>query len=178
MCLDVKEESIRPEELVKENNELYQEDIREVLAHKNMFVKIPCPACEADFSKSKTLFNKNGFSFVVCENCGTVFINPRPSVKLLKLYYSKAKSIKHWNDKIFPASEEYRRKKIFEPRARKVVELCKRFNLENKSLFDVGAGFGTFCEEIRRQKFFEKIVAIEPSPALANTCRKKGLDVI
>tara|TARA_B100000315_G_scaffold235618_1_gene250710 strand:- start:87 stop:260 length:174 start_codon:yes stop_codon:yes gene_type:complete len=43
---------------------------------------------------------------------------------------------------------------------------------------EVGAGFGTFCEEIKAKAFFGQIIAIEPIPALAESCREKSLKVI
>jgi hypothetical protein len=43
---------------------------------------------------------------------------------------------------------------------------------------EVGAGFGTFCEEIKAKAFFGQIIDIEPIPALAKSCRKKSLKVI
>ena len=43
---------------------------------------------------------------------------------------------------------------------------------------DVGAGFGTFCEEIKKSGFFEKVIAIEPTPDLAETCRKRNIETI
>jgi 2-polyprenyl-3-methyl-5-hydroxy-6-metoxy-1,4-benzoquinol methylase len=43
---------------------------------------------------------------------------------------------------------------------------------------EVGAGFGTFCEEVKRLNIFRRVIAIEPTPDLAQTCREKGLEVI
>ena len=40
-----------------------------------------------------------------------------------------------------------------------------------QKLVEVGAGFGLFCEEVLSLDAFEKVVAIEPTPALAKACR-------
>ena len=45
-------------------------------------------------------------------------------------------------------------------------------------LLEVGAGFGTFCEEARRPPSFRRVIAVEPSPELAASCRQRGLEVI
>ena len=50
--------------------------------------------------------------------------------------------------------------------------------MRSKNLMEVGAGFGTFCEEIKAKAFFDQIIAVEPTPSLAKSCRKKGLNVI
>ena len=45
-------------------------------------------------------------------------------------------------------------------------------------MLEVGAGFGTFCTEVQRRRQFSRVVAVEPTPYLAQTCRSRGLDVI
>jgi 2-polyprenyl-3-methyl-5-hydroxy-6-metoxy-1,4-benzoquinol methylase/ribosomal protein S27E len=172
----MKEEDIRPDDLMREEAKLHTEDVARLFAYRNKFVNIPCPACESDnyhFS-----FEKGGFTFVTCEKCDTLFINPRPSFEALEDFYTTSKSIKYWNDKIFPISEDSRRSNIFAPRAKRIVELCKKLNIATKILLDVGAGFGTFCEEVNKFNVFNKVIAIELSSELAATCRQKGIATI
>jgi 2-polyprenyl-3-methyl-5-hydroxy-6-metoxy-1,4-benzoquinol methylase len=172
----MKETDIRPSDLMRENADLRKEDLQKLFEHKNKFVEISCPACEAN--SYEDVFEKEGFTFVTCKNCETLFVNPRPSFEMLTDFYTTSKSIKHWNDKIFPVSENSRRSQIFAPRAIRVIELCTGYNAATKILLDVGAGFGTFCEEIKKFAVFDKVIAVEPSHDLADTCRRKGLDVI
>lgn len=172
----MKEKNIRPDYLMRENAKLHAEDVQKLLKYRDEFTEIPCPACES--RRYKIVFEKDGFTFVRCMRCETIFINPRPTSNMLADYYKTSKSIKHWNDKIFPASENFRRNQIFVPRAKRVFELCRKYKVSTKVLLDVGAGFGTFCEEVQKLDIFDKIIAVEPSPDLAQTCRKKGFDVI
>jgi len=172
----MKEEDIRPEQLMRENKRLRLEDAKRLLENADRFEKIPCPACGS--KNYAALFKKDGFNFVECGKCGTVFINPRPTLEMLSEFYATSKTWKHWNDKIFSSSEEARRKQIFIPRAQRVAELCRKHGAGKKALLDAGAGFGIFCEEIKRLSVFQKVVAVEPSHNLAETCRGKGIDVI
>lgn len=172
----MKEEEIRPKIIMHENEKLRAEDIRQLLTYKDKFEEIPCPACESN--DNNFTFVKKGFTFVTCAKCETVFINPRPTLEMLAEYYTTSKSIKHWNDKIFPASENSRRDQIFIPRAKRIVELCKKYGVATEVIVDIGAGFGTFAEEVQKLNIFKKVIAVEPSPDLAATCRKKGLAVI
>ena len=172
----MKEKSIRPDYLMRENAKLHAEDVENLLKYRDEFTEIFCPACES--KRYEIVFKKDGFTFVKCTKCETVFINPRPTPKMLAEFYTTSKSIKHWNDYIFPASENSRRSQIFIPRARRVVELCRKYKIATKVLLDVGAGFGTFCEEVQKLNIFDKVIAVEPSHDLAETCRQKGLDVI
>lgn len=171
----LREEDIRPQELLTENTRLFMEDITTILRLKDSFVKIPCPAC--DSQNHSHLFDKKGFSFVICRDCATVFTNPRPTREQLADYYATSRCYKHYNDCLFPATEANRREKIFIPRAKKVAGLCEKYNIPRKSLVDAGAGFGTFCEEISKMSIFESVIAVEPSQSLAETCRKRGLRV-
>ena len=172
----MKEKNIRPDCLMHENAKLHAEDVQKLLKYRDEFTEIPCPACES--RRYKIVFEKDSFTFVRCMRCETIFINPRPTSNMLAEYYKTSKSIKHWNDKIFPASENFRRNQIFVPRAKRVFELCRKYKVSTKVLLDVGAGFGTFCEEVQKLDIFDKIIAVEPSPDLAQTCRQKGLDVV
>lgn len=150
-------------------------DIAKLLACQSEFVKVPCPACESE--NYEFTFEKKGFNFVRCKDCETLFINPRPSFQMLEDFYEKSESIKFWSDKIYADSEDVRRSQIFVPRAERVADLCKKFGATG-TLMDVGAGFGTFPEEVRRLGTFRKVIAVEPSPDLAAVCRKKGFEVI
>jgi len=172
----MKEEDIRPNYLIRENAKLHFQDVSQLLKNKEEFEEISCPACES--SSYQIVFEKNSFTFVKCRKCETMFINPRPTLDMLVNFYKTSKSIKHWNKKIFPASESFRRKEIFTPRAKKVLNYVKKYNISTKILLDVGAGFGTFCEEVKKLAAFNRVIALEPSPDLAETCRSKGLETI
>jgi len=172
----MKEENIRPAKLTEKLMLLIEKDRKKILKLKKKFVRVDCPACQS--KNHKTVFKKEGFTFFSCQSCETLFINPRPTVAILSDYYAGAESLKYWNDKVFPVSEKARRLEIFAPRARKVAELCRLHNAKTNMLLDVGAGFGTFCEEIKKLSLFKEVVAVEPAHELAETCRRKGIKVI
>ena len=172
----MKESEIRPEELHEENKKLFREDVNFLLEKKSKFLNVNCPACgEKEFLFK---FNKGGFNFLSCKNCLTVYVSPRPSFNLLIEYYNTSKSIQHWNNKLFPLTEEFRRKEIFLPRMKKVLDLCKSYGINHEIIIDVGAGFGTFCEEIKKEGYFRRVIAVEPSRFLAATCMTRGLETI
>ena len=172
----MREAEIRPEHLMKGQTECFAADIRRLLQHKEEFIYVPCPACGCDLSKK--VFEKYELTYVVCRNCETMYVNPRPPPAVLEMYYATSENYAYWNKYIFPASEGARREKIFRPRAVRLKEICQRHNAQMNVLMEVGAGFGTFCEEIRHIGLFNRIIAVEPTPDLAETCRRKGLEVI
>jgi len=170
------EEEIRPEKFSSKHKKILLEDVKMLLSRSKEFVKSRCPAC--DSNQNEFQFSKRGFDYVQCKSCQTLFINPRPSPAILNWFYHKAKNYSFWNKVIFPATENARYKNIILPRVKKTIEICQKYNVKMGSILEVGAGFGTFCSAIQSQKIFKKIVAIEPTPDLASTCRKKGINTI
>jgi SAM-dependent methyltransferase len=172
----LRETEIRPDHLMEEQARRFAADIERILSRRSEFVSVPCPACQ--LRDARPAFQKYELSYVVCKECETMYINPRPSPAVLEMYYTTSENYAYWNEHIFPASEASRREKIFRPRAERVAEICARHKVGRRALLEVGAGFGTFCEELRALNLFDRLLAVEPTPSLAATCRQRGIEVI
>lgn len=170
------ENDIRPDDIMEKQNEVMLADIEYILQYKKDFIEVKCPACGANHYRHA--FKKYTLDYCECKECETLYINPRPTEEQLADFYKNSQNYAFWNEHIFPATDDARRENIFRPRAEKVKEICESLNFQPKTLVEVGAGFGTFCEEITKLNFVEEITAIEPTPGLAQTCRDKGLNVI
>lgn len=170
------ENEIRPQVLMAEQAARFANDIRRLNGRKDEFVEVPCPACGADEAQKR--FEKYGLDYVDCQSCGTMYVTPRPTPEILAWYYATSENYQYWSKHIFPASEDSRRAKIFRPRAERLADICRRHAVPTGTLMEVGAGFGTFGEEIKALGLFGAYVAVEPTPDLAEICRRKGLDVI
>lgn len=170
------ENDIRPDDIMVKQKEFMLADIDYLLQFRDEYVSVRCPACDKD--ESKILFQKYTLDYHGCENCQTIYINPRPTDAHLAKFYANSQNYDFWNKYIFPATDDVRREKIFKPRAQKVLEICNRVGLKPKTLVEVGSGFGTFCQEITQLNFVDNVIAVEPSKGLAETCRNKGLNVI
>ncbi len=172
----LRETEIRPDYLMQGQAERFAADIRRLLRRKAEFVRVSCPACGSD--EAHRAFEKYDLTYVVCSRCATIYTNPRPTPAILESYYATSENYAYWNKYIFPASEDVRRERIFRPRAERLTDICRRHRIETHTLLEVGAGFGTFCEEMQRSRVFQQVIAVEPTPDLAETCRRKGLQVI
>lgn len=172
----LRETEIRPDELMAEQARHYQADVAWLLERRDGFVEVRCPACGSE--ASRPMWRKYELDFVACDSCETVYMNPRPGPELLEEYYRTSDNYEFWSRVVFPASEEARRTKIFRPRAERVADIAQRHGSAMRTLVDVGAGFGTFCEEVVGLSVFERVVAVEPEPHLAEVCRGKGLEVV
>lgn len=169
----MKEKDIRPDDIHEKVQALHKEDVEKIVKLKDNFVSVSCPSCKSTDESFE--YEKEEFHFVKCSKCNTVYINPRPTTDMLVDFYANSKSMKYWNDVIFPTTEENRKSKIFKKRADRVIELCNKYDCEFEVLVDVGAGFGTFCEVIKEVNSFKEVIAVEPSTKLANTCMSRGI---
>ena len=151
-------------------------DIRFMQHHKKAFVRVACPSCGSKDATPK--YRKDSFVYVQCRQCLTVYMNPRPKEQFLAAFYKQSKRYQYWNDVIFPQSETMRREKIFVPRVHQVLSLCKGYHVSQRTLLEVGSGFGTFLSEMTKKHAFTSVIGVEPTRHLAQTIRDKGLLVL
>lgn len=168
------ESEIRRKDFLERYQELSLQDAQKM--DPSEFVPVPCPGCDSSQVRSK--FQKNGFSFVQCAGCGSVFCSPRPNQQALNEFYEKGESSEYWAKVFFPSVAEARREKLFRKKAEAIGRLLGRDGAGSISICDAGAGHGMFLEEL--QKVFPRasLHAIEPGPDLAVTCRAKGFETL
>lgn len=173
---NLNENDIRPEDLMTEQKKHMLADIDFILQFKSEYVEVACPACGSN--NGEAAFTKYSLNYKDCSDCGTLYINPRPTPEHLEQFYKQSKNYEYWNTHIFPASSEVRRTRIFKPRVQKVKEICAGLGIKPQTLVEVGAGFGLFCDEVQKDGFAATVIAVEPTPSLAETCRGRGLTVM
>ncbi len=171
----MKESDIRPADVFEEYLRLSAEDsgnyFRDVKRQD-----ILCPGCG---SKNRRFeFIKHGFDYVSCANCDSLYQSPRPPAEAFEQFYSDSRSSRYWAEKFYPSVAEARRALIFLPRVKQLTALCRDKGMRPEVVMDVGAGYGIFLEEWKKQYPENKVVAVEPSKHLAQICRDKGLVVI
>lgn len=170
------EQELCPDELLRGQEEAFERDIERLKARRSEFVAVSCPACEAnDYEAS---FEKHTFPYVTCRRCQTLYMNPRPSPAVMGAYYSDSENYKYWAKYIFPASETARREKIHRPWLERVAGYCDRYGIPRGILMEIGAGFGTFSWLAHESGLFDEVVAVEPTPEMADACRERGVNVI
>lgn len=170
------EQDIRPENLMAKQRIFALTDVGRMLSRCGEFVDVVCPACAIADAKPK--FVKNGLNYVECTTCNTLYVTPRPTPEVLEWFYKGSPNYAYWNDVIFPASEVARTERIFVPRVDRLLDICRKYEVETGAILEIGAGFGTFCSEVKKRNVFKRVVAVEPTPDLAKTCRERGLDVL
>lgn len=170
------EHELCPDDLLSEQEAAFARDIERMLARRNEFVELPCPAC--DSSAALPAFSKYGFHFKKCSGCETIYMSPRPSEAVMADYYANSENYAYWAKHIFPASEPVRREKIHKPWLNKIIGFCERYEVRTGRLVEIGPGFGTFSALACQSRHFDEVLAIEPTPELASACRARGVSVI
>jgi SAM-dependent methyltransferase len=170
----MKEHKIRPEALLNQYLKLSAEDAESCFGDETR-LEVACVACGG--TQTKHQFKKNGFSYMQCADCGTLYQSPRPPIAAFEAFYRRSESARYWAEVFFPAVAEIRREKIFRPRVDRLMRLCEDKDITIKRLIDVGAGFGILLDEWRKCFPQAQFLAVEPSASLANECRSKGFEV-
>lgn len=170
------ESEIRPVNHSENQLAAMNHDIAWLQQRKDSFIHVSCPACDSE--KKFLKYEKYSFRYDECSDCGTIYMNPRADAQTLGKFSAQSENYNYWNKHIFPVTEKARREKIFVPRVDKVLHFAHEFGSGTSCLLEVGAGFGTFCEEMSSRNVFDCVIAVEPTPGLAQTCRDRGIETI
>ncbi len=170
----MREAHIRPAELLNEYLRLSAEDAARFFPSREDMIGRDCPGCGA--REPAPAFTKNGFNYVRCRQCFTLYTDPAPAPGPLADFYRDSPSQKYWAEVFFPAVAEARREKIFRPRVKRIIELLRGLGPLPKRTVDVGAGAGIFLEECRSVGFGGRLSAVEPNGHLAKLCRGRGFE--
>ena len=171
------EKELCPDDLLAGQEAAFARDIERLHRGAARFVKVNCPACEAD-APSQAAFEKFGFSFRRCQRCRTLYMSPRPRAELMAEYYANSENYAYWAKYIFPASEDSRREKIHRPWLERTLDIAARHGVPSGTLVEVGPGFGTFAALATQSRKFERVLAVEPTPQMAQACRARGVQVV
>jgi hypothetical protein len=145
----MKEEEIRPPGIFNSYLELSRQDIARFFGDKSHFVEVSCPACGSEYRDPG--LDKLGFRYVICNECESLYLSPRPTTQMTNDYYKESEAVKFWGTHFFKETAEARREKMFKPRARLVNEWADLVGIDRfAALMDVGCGYGIFLEEVAR----------------------------
>lgn len=170
------EAELCPPDVLPDQEAAFRRDVDRLRSRRHEFQAVPCPACGTD--RAAPAIEKWGFTWRRCDGCGTRYMSPRPSEAVMADYYRDSDNYRIWAEQIFPASEDARREKIHRPWLERIVGLATRHGVPTGTLVEVGPGFGTFSSLASTSGAFDRVVAVEPTPQLAEACRARGVEVV
>jgi SAM-dependent methyltransferase len=171
----MKEHDIRPKGLFDGFLAAVAEDAERLFQDHHEWPEVPCPACASTAVASE--FSKGRFEYRECRDCGSLYLSPRPPAQLFDQFYRESRAVEFFANRFYKDTEDARRERLFRPRAALVAEWARKLGA-TEACADIGAGFGTFLEEVRATAVFDRLVAIEPASKLAGACREKGFIVL
>lgn len=171
----MKEEEIRPPALYAEYLRLAELDASASFPKdtRRRHACVACAAPGADYT-----FSKFGFDYVTCRDCGSLFLDPRPSKDEFDAFYRDSMSSRYWNEVFFPSVAEVRREAVARRKVELAIDLLPPSAIPPSRIIDIGAGYGIFLEEWAARWPNTGLVAVEPSASLAHVCRSKGFEVV
>jgi SAM-dependent methyltransferase len=115
---------------------------------------VACAACGRD--EPRPAFDKDGFSYVRCRGCGTVYISPQLREQALDEYWAESAVAARWLDVLLtPAQLEFDRRKY-----REVLERIEQERGGPGRVLDIGASLGVFLDLARSRGW--DIAGVEP----------------
>jgi 2-polyprenyl-3-methyl-5-hydroxy-6-metoxy-1,4-benzoquinol methylase len=127
-----------------------------------------CVVCRC--SRSAPLISENGFTGYQCDECGLIFVSPRPSRQEIDEVYRRGEAF--LSPEWFLGGEAVASKL----RARRDVRLVRR-HAGGGSLLEIGPGRGTFLAAARRSGF--DVLGVELNPLQASYIRdERGIPCV
>ncbi len=110
---------------------------------------IRCRLCS---TKKAYLKHKVGFFYYYfCTSCQTLFLNPSLSKREVDNYYKNN----------FNYSSGIKNKNRISVQAEKIIKKLKKYNVEGKTLLDIGAGYGYFIDQAAKNEL--EPIGLEPA---------------
>ena len=160
------------EELEKEIKELV--DPKSGLLKKDFSILINCPLCGAKSSEHEELFLKNGYTFVRCQQCEMIFVNPQVKTDLLTELYGESRANNLWV-KLQKSEKEKKWKKEY---YLDCLALINRYAGQNElKLIDIGCSTGYFLELASKYSQTYCLKGLELNKIAIEESLAKGLNV-
>ena len=174
----LKVDCIRPDTLAAQLKEAQEQDEKWLHKKSDTFETADCPIHQKTAMAAPLYRLKNGLTYAICSKCSTIFLKKRPNAEGYEEFYRTSAIMKLFATDVFPQSTTRRVDNLYVPRLQKLLDYYKKFGNRKGSFIEIGAGSGMFAELVKESRVFTRCVAIEPSPHLAESCRRKGLEVI
>jgi hypothetical protein len=157
---DFEELEIRPQPTIEEYRKLIAEELHSRLIQPDSLIERPCPGCKGN--QSEVAFEKYGLKYLQCTQCGSVFVSPCPSDKLITEFYRESRAARFWRESLASRTLDTRRKKIYGPLAEWIVGVIDRYCPDARRAIDVSYHSQLLVEELSTRRAFEKVFVTNP----------------
>ena len=170
-----KEKEIRPQKEFLEYLRLIDQDVKDIFKSSAGNFFNYCPACTSESSSFS--FSKHGFTYRECNDCGTIYMTPRPTREMLHEFFENSKGLKYWNLKLVKGSVS-RRKHIYLPLIRWIEESLEFTSKSEKIYCDLYSKYSWLVQGISSIKQFSNQVSYKPIKEIDKKLKKNNFSVI
>jgi len=176
---------IRPPELVARLQDLATQAARGFLADVAELVEVSCPGCGAD--DGRPAFERQGFGYLECVNCGTLYVRRRPTAAALARHYESSPAaearLEYFSRETASARFEY----IVQSRVEWISEQMERVRSDRGLRYaDVGTLYPAMFTELSVLPHVARLASFETdariaerlSPAVQVDSSEEPFDVI
>lgn len=156
----------------RQRQEMERELIEESLTNPTLFCENNCPVCETEKEPQRRFKNKIGFSFAVCADCQTVYIDPAPTEETLQRLYNHPAESFIFNKENEGKNVEVKAGHVEDYNA--VLRMMSEKPKERLRLLEVGCANGSFL--MTASKTFD-VEGVELNDSTAEVARKNGFKV-
>ncbi|MBF0239111.1 MAG: methyltransferase domain-containing protein [SAR324 cluster bacterium] len=153
------ETDFKPSEVFSMYLKLAEQDIRAFFPSTTLAV-CPCPACGS--TQSKPQFQKFGLQYMVCDECDTLYVSPRPEDAAILNYYQKSKAEDYWRNELAKNTATQRRNKILRPRLQWILDSTQEYCPGAQSIADVYTNQPGYIEGLSDLSEFKEKWLIHP----------------
>jgi hypothetical protein len=157
---DLREFEIRPQDDLNEYIALLERDVARIFGHERGVLLTRCPACGA--VDAEPAFEKLGFQYLRCGSCRSLYVSPRPTYDMLRIFYMESEAVEFWNSTLVHRTADARRAHIFQPRVAWIVATAESHGHLRGTFVDYYPKYRAFLEGIAAMGRFERYVVMSP----------------
>ncbi|MCA9411246.1 MAG: methyltransferase domain-containing protein [Candidatus Omnitrophica bacterium] len=157
----LQESEIRPSTLMSEFKRLSIEESKTYFLDPGEVEEIDCPACGSHLNSK--VFEKYGFSYLLCADCKSIYVSPRPTDEALAHYYSESKASRYRVDHLARNTAQARHRHQIAANANWMGRIVDESTQStSKSYTDIGTTLPQLFEEMASFDLFDALTTFEP----------------
>ncbi|MBI2434730.1 MAG: hypothetical protein HYV26_17885 [Candidatus Hydrogenedentes bacterium] len=155
------EADIRPPALMSEFKRLSIQDAADFFADPASLVEVDCPAC--DSAEREAVFRKQEFLYNRCEECGSVYVSPRPAEATLAEYYANSRASRFRVEHFSRDTAKARRYHLLRSHANWMGQIVDETgNPDARAYADLSTHSPQIFDEIHALEFFSPLYSVSP----------------
>lgn len=155
-----REGEFKPDPIFEKYLVMNKTDVKREFFDKKDLKSSSCPACKSD--SAQKAFVKSGFSYVECNECGSVYMSPRPDDLTIKNHFLTSPSSHFWQNTLTKNTADKRREKIYLPRFQWILDTADEYLTGPKIIADLNSKNYCYTREFVQRKMFSQKLIVNP----------------